>query len=172
LRTDDKDLTPWKIMRARQRAKKAFEAWWTTQLSVTPKCHASESHACDQLELQWGTVDFCQDWVKQLCQLGLKNDQRTKTIGDRDKKCKLRAHWEQSNGNRIVQKTKEEVAVDRKWMHGSTGRKETAADLLAAKTEDREQELSNNKTTRNGLAMTRFALLPMSSGSLQRTRCQ
>jgi hypothetical protein len=109
LRTDDKDSTPWKIMQARQRAKKALEAWWTTQLSVTPKCHASESHACDQLKLQWGLVDFCQDWVEQLCQLGLKNDQRTKTIGDRDKKCKLPAHWEQSNGNTLCRRQRRKL---------------------------------------------------------------
>jgi hypothetical protein len=39
-------------------------------LSVTPKCQASELHACDQLELSSGLADICEDWVKQLHQPG------------------------------------------------------------------------------------------------------
>jgi hypothetical protein len=39
-----------------------------------PKCHASKDHACDQLELLKGLADFCEDWVEQLHQLGLKNN--------------------------------------------------------------------------------------------------
>jgi hypothetical protein len=58
------------------------------ELSVTPKYHASEDHACDQLELLKGLADFCEDWVEQLHQLGLKNNRRTKTIRNQDRKCK------------------------------------------------------------------------------------
>jgi hypothetical protein len=73
------------------------------ELSVTPKCHASEDHACDQLELLKGLADFCEDWVEQLHQLGLKNNRRTKTIRNRDRKYKLYTQWEQLSGNREVQ---------------------------------------------------------------------
>jgi hypothetical protein len=73
------------------------------ELSVTPKCHAAEDHACDQLELLKGLADFWEDWVEQLRQLGLKNNIRTKTIRNRDRKYKLYTQWEQLSGNREVQ---------------------------------------------------------------------
>jgi hypothetical protein len=73
--------------------------WWIMKLSVTPKCHASEGHACDQLELLKGLADFCEDWVEQLHQLGLKNNRRRKTIRNRETKYKLCAQWEQLSGN-------------------------------------------------------------------------
>jgi hypothetical protein len=38
------------------------------ELLVTPKCHACEDHACDQLELLKGLADFCKDWFEQLHQ--------------------------------------------------------------------------------------------------------
>jgi hypothetical protein len=50
------------------------------KLSMTSKCHRSECHACNQLELLQGPADFCDEWVveEQLHQLGfLKNDRRT-----------------------------------------------------------------------------------------------
>jgi hypothetical protein len=56
----------------------AVAVWQMMKLLVTPDCHASEDHACDQLELLKG--DFCEDWVEQLDQLGLKNNRRIKTI--------------------------------------------------------------------------------------------
>ncbi len=73
---------------------------------MTPKRHASEDHACDQLELLKGLADFCEDWVEQLHQLGLKNNRRTKTIRNRDRKYKLYTQWEQLSGNREVQEKK------------------------------------------------------------------
>jgi hypothetical protein len=64
------------------------------------KCHASEDHACNQLEFPQGLADFCEDWVEQLHQLGYKNSRRTKTIRNRDRKCKLYTQqWEQLSGN-------------------------------------------------------------------------
>jgi hypothetical protein len=72
LRTDQKDLTPQHITKAREYATKAVAVWRIMKLSVTPKCHASEDHACDQLELLKGLADFCEDWVEQLHQLGLR----------------------------------------------------------------------------------------------------
>jgi hypothetical protein len=53
------------------------------------KCHGAEAHACDQLEFLQGLADFCEDWVEQLHQLGLKNNRRTKTIRNRDRKYKI-----------------------------------------------------------------------------------
>jgi hypothetical protein len=94
LRTDHKDLTLQHIIEAREYSTKAVAVWRILQLSVTPKCHASEDHACDQPELLKGLADFCEDWVKQLHQLGLKNNRRTKTIRNRDRKFKLYTQWE------------------------------------------------------------------------------
>jgi hypothetical protein len=111
LRTPHKDLTPWKILQARRYATKALEVWRILNLSVTPKCHGSEDHACDQLEFLWGLADFCEDWVEQLHQLGLKNNRRTKTIRDRERKYKLYTHWEQLNGDRTVQKTRRNSSI-------------------------------------------------------------
>jgi hypothetical protein len=83
VRTEHKHLTPQHIMKAREYATKAVAAWRIMKLSVTPKCHASEDHACDQLELLKGLVaDFCEDWVEQLHQLGLKNNRRTFRSGE------------------------------------------------------------------------------------------
>jgi hypothetical protein len=47
LRTDHKDLTPEHIRKARDYAKKDLEVWRLLQLSVTPKCHGGEDHACN-----------------------------------------------------------------------------------------------------------------------------
>jgi hypothetical protein len=104
VRTEHKDLTPQPhITKAREYAAKAVAVWWIMELSVTPKCHASEDHACNQLELLKGLADFCEDWVEQLHQLGLKNNRRMKTIRNRDRKYKLYTQWEQLSGNREVQ---------------------------------------------------------------------
>jgi hypothetical protein len=93
LRTPHKDLTLRKILKARRYApKKAVEVWRMLELSATPKCHGLEHHAYDQLELLWGLADFCEDWVEQLHHLGLKNNWRTKTMRDRDRKHKLHTH--------------------------------------------------------------------------------
>jgi hypothetical protein len=81
LRTEHKDdLTPVLTAKAREHATKALAVWRTLKLSVTPKSHGSECHACDQLELLQGIADFCEDWSEQLHQLGLKNDRRTKGV--------------------------------------------------------------------------------------------
>jgi DNA topoisomerase IA len=64
LRTDHKDLTPQHISKARDYARKGLAVWRILQLSVTPKCHGSEDHTCDQLELLMGLGDFCEDWVE------------------------------------------------------------------------------------------------------------
>jgi hypothetical protein len=103
VRTEHKALTPQHITKAREYAAKAVAVWWVMELSVTPKCHASEDHACDQLELLKGLADLCEDWVEQLHQLGLKNNRRTKTIMNRDRKFKLYTQWEQLSDNREVQ---------------------------------------------------------------------
>jgi hypothetical protein len=84
--TEHKDLTPELTAKAREHATKALAVWRMLQLSVTPKSHGSEHHACDQLELLQGLADFCEDWVEQLHQLGLKNNRRTKGVRDRDQK--------------------------------------------------------------------------------------
>jgi hypothetical protein len=72
-------------------ATKAVPVWQIMELSMMPKCQACEDHAYDQLELlkEGLLADFCEDWVEQLYQLGLKNDRRTKTIRNRGKKDKV-----------------------------------------------------------------------------------
>jgi hypothetical protein len=151
LRTPHKDSSLRKILKARRHAKKAVEVWRTLEFSVTPKCHGSECHACDQLELLWGLADFCEDWVEQLHQLGLKNNRRTKTMRDRDRKCKLHTHWEQLSGNRNAQRTKKEVLGKwkRKLQNDAGG--ETARALLAAKSLHRETALEEDNSQWTGM---------------------
>jgi hypothetical protein len=104
VRTKHKDLTPQHhITKAREYVSKAVAVWRIMELSVTPKCHASKDHACDQLGLLKGLADFCVVWVEQLHQLGLKNNRRTKSIRNQDRKYKLYTQWEQLSGNREVQ---------------------------------------------------------------------
>ena len=134
LRTEHKDLTPQHITRAREYATKAVAVWRILELSVTPKCHASEDHACDQLESLKGIADFCEDWVEQLHQLGLKNNRRTKTIRNRDRKYKLYTRWEQLSRNRNVQRIKLEVHKKRKWKLQHSRGAAMAANLLLEKT--------------------------------------
>jgi hypothetical protein len=119
---------------------------------VTPKCHGSEHHACDQLELLWGPADFCEDWVEQLHQLGLKNNRRTKTTRDRDRKHKLRTHWEQLSGNsRNAQRTKKEVLGKRRRKLQNDAGGETARALLAAKSLHREKALEEDNSQWTGM---------------------
>jgi hypothetical protein len=99
VRTDHKDLIPQHITEAREYTTKVVSVWWIMELLVTPKCHAGEDRACDQLELLKGLADFCEDWVEQLHQLGSKDNRRRKTIRNGDRKYKLYTKWEQLSGN-------------------------------------------------------------------------
>jgi hypothetical protein len=140
------------IEKARERAMKALTVWRMPQISVTPKSHGLEHHACDQLELLQGLLaDFCEDWVEQLHQLGLKNNRRTKGVRDRDQKHGLRAKWEQLSGNRNVQRMKVEVKESwkRKVQHDRGA--ETAANLLVEKTFHREPALSQDNLQWTGV---------------------
>ena len=120
------------------------------KLSVTPKCHASEDHACDQLELLKGLADFCEDWVEQLHQLGLKNNRRTKTIRNRDRKYKLYTQWEQLSGNREVQGIKKQVNRKRKRNLQNSKGADTAAALLLQKNNHRQAALEQDNSQWTG----------------------
>jgi hypothetical protein len=148
LRTDHKDLTPGHVTKAREYARKALAVWRILQ-SVTPKCHGSEAHACDQLELLKSLADFCEDWVEQLHQLGLKNSRRTKTIRSRDRKYKLYTQWERLSGNRNVQWIKKEVHQKRKRKLQHNRGADTAASLLE-KTFHREAALLQDNSQWSG----------------------
>jgi hypothetical protein len=142
LRTDHKDLTPQHIAKAREYATKAVAVWRIMKL--TPKCYASEDHACDQLELLKGLADFCGDWVEQLHQLELKNNRRTRTIRNRDRKYKLYMQWEQLSGNREVQGIKKQVNKKRKRNLQNLKGVDTAAALLLQKNNQRQAALQQD----------------------------
>jgi hypothetical protein len=150
VRTEHKDLTPQHITKAREYATKAVSVWRLMKLSVTPKCHASEDHACDQLELLKGLADFCEDWVEQLHQLGLKNNRRTKTIRNRDRKYKLYTQWEQLSGNREVQGIKKQVNRKRKRNLQNSKGADTAAALLLQKNNHRQAALEQDNSQWTG----------------------
>jgi hypothetical protein len=151
LRTEHKDLTPALIAKAREYARKALAVWRILKLSVTPKCHGSEDHACDQLEFLWGLADFCEDWVEQLHQLGLKNNRRTKVIRNRERKYELYTKWEQLSGNRSVQKIKKEVHLKRKRKLQNADRAaDTEAATLEQKTFHREAALLQDNSQWEG----------------------
>jgi hypothetical protein len=118
--------------------------WRILQLSVTPKCHGSGAHACDQLEFLQGLADFCEDWVEQLHQLGLKNNRRTKTVRNRNRKYNLHAKWEQLSGNRKVQAIKQEAHKKRKRKLQTTRGADTERALLIEKTFHREAALEQD----------------------------
>jgi hypothetical protein len=125
--------------------------WRILQLSVTPKYRGSEDHACDQLELLKGLADFCEEWVEQLHQLGLKNNQRTMTIRNQDQKYKLYTHWEQElSGNQNVQRIKKEVNQKRKRKLKNTRGADTAAGLLLENTYHREAALQQDNSQWTG----------------------
>jgi hypothetical protein len=130
LRTNHKDPTPKHIGKVREYARKALAVWRILQLSLTPKCHGSEDHACDQLELLKGLADFCEDCMEQLHQLSLKNNWRTKTIRNIDRKYKLYTHWEQLSGNQNGQGIKKEVNQKGKQKLKHTRGADRAAGLL------------------------------------------
>ncbi len=149
VRTEHKDLTRQHITKAREYAAKAVAVWQIMELSVTPKCHASEDHACDQLELLKGLADFCEDWVEQLHQLGLMNNRRTKTIRNRDGKYKLYTQWEQLSGNREVQGIKKKST--RNGSRTCRIRRVLIQQQLFCCKRVIIAKLHWNKTTRNGL---------------------
>jgi hypothetical protein len=150
LRTPHQDLTPAHIAKAREYSRKALTVWRILQLSVTPKAHGGEDHACDQLEFLKGLADYCEDWVEQLHQLGLKNNRRTKTIRDRNRKYQLYAKWEQLSGNRNVQKVKEEVQKKRKRNIKTTRGLDTEAALQIEKKLYREHALQEDNSQWTG----------------------
>jgi hypothetical protein len=95
-------------------------------------------------------LDFCEDWVEQLHQLGLKNNRRTKTIRDRDRKYKLYTHWEQLSGNRDVQRIKKEVHKNRKRKLDTTRGLDTQEALLLQKSYHRDTALEQDNTQWTG----------------------
>ena len=117
---------------------------------MTPKSHASEYHASDQLEFLEGLADFCEDWVEQLHQLGLKNNRRTKGVRNRDRKYTLYSKWEQLSGNRDVQRIKGKVKVSRKRKLQHSRGAETAAALQMEKTFHREAALAQDNSQWTG----------------------
>ncbi len=96
-------------------------------------------------------ADFCEDWVEQLHQLGLKNNRRTKGVRNRDRKYGLHAKWEQLSGNRDVQRIKVEVKESRKRKLQHDRGAETAANLLDEKTFHREAALSQDNSQWTGV---------------------
>jgi hypothetical protein len=104
----------------------------------------------DQLEFLQGLADFCEDWVEQLHQLGLKNNRRMKGVRNRDRKCGLHTKWEQLSGNRNVQTTKVEVKENRKRKLQHNRGAETAAALLIEKTFHREAALQQDDSQWTG----------------------
>jgi hypothetical protein len=79
--------------------------------------------------------------VEQLHQLGLKNNRRTKTVRNRNRKYNLHAKWEQLSGNRKVQAIKQEVHKKRKRKLQTTRGADTERALLIEKTFHREAAL-------------------------------
>ena len=78
-----------------------------------------------------GLLGSCEDWVKQIHQIGLKNYRQTKMIRDRGQTYKLYTHWYQLNGNCKVQMVKKEVRRKQKRnLDNNTRGAETAAALL------------------------------------------
>ncbi len=141
LRTPHKDLTPAIFAQARQYSKKALELWRILEIKVTPKAHGVEDHACDQLEFLMGLADFCEDWVERLHQLGLKNNRRTRTISNKDRKYQLYTKWEQISGNRQVQSIKRSIHSKRKRELTTTRGSDTAYKIQSEKKYHRKEAL-------------------------------
>jgi hypothetical protein len=97
-----------------------------------------------------GLADFCEDWVEQLHQLGLKNNRRTKGVRRRERKYALYTKWEQLSGNRKVQKIKVEVKENRKRKLQHNRGEETATALLLEKTFHREAALAQDNSQWTG----------------------
>ena len=73
-------------------------------------------------------------WVKQrLHQLGLKNNRRTRTISNKDRKYQLYTKWEQICGNREVQSIKTSIHLKRKRELTTTRGSDTAYKIQSEK---------------------------------------
>ena len=129
---------------------RALAAWRVLKLSVTPESRASEHRACNQLELLQGPADFCKDRVEQAHQLGLKNNRRKKGARSGDRKCGLRAKWEQSSGNRAAQRIKVDAKESPKWKLQRDRGAETAAALQMERTSHREAAPQQDNLQRTG----------------------
>jgi hypothetical protein len=86
-----------------------------------------------------GLADFCEDWVEQLHQLGLKNNRRTKGVRNRE-----------PSGNRNVQRTKVEAKENRNRKLQHDRGADTAAALLIKKTFHREAALQQDNSQWTG----------------------
>jgi hypothetical protein len=130
---------------------------------MTPAaCQHNGMQQLQQQQQRQTTINQTKDWVEQLCQLGLKNDRRTKGVRNRDQKHGLcTTKWEQLSGNQNVQRTKHEAKESWKRKLQHDGGAETAAAL--------QMEtlfivrLLLNKTTCNGLGRTGCSNLKKSS---------
>jgi hypothetical protein len=114
-------------------------------------------------ELLKGLADFCEDWVEQLHQLGLKNIRIMKMIRNRYIKYKIYTQWEQWSGNRNVQRIKKEGNKKQKRKLQQSRGADTAAGLLLENTSHCQAAL-HNKTTPNILRRIDCPVLRISSG--------
>jgi hypothetical protein len=80
----------------------------------------------------------------------LKNNRRTKTIRNRDRKYKLYTQWEQLSGNRNVQRIKKEVNKKQKRKLQHSRGADTAAVLLLQKTYHRQAALQQDNSQWTG----------------------
>jgi hypothetical protein len=119
---------------------------------MTPAaCQHNGMQQLQQQQQRQTTINQTKDWVEQLCQLGLKNDRRTKGVRNRDQKHGLcTTKWEQLSGNQNVQRMKVEAKENwkRKLQHGRGA--ETAAASNGKKKRLSIARLFLNKTTHSG----------------------
>jgi hypothetical protein len=99
LRIPKEDMTEQSVLNAKTFISNGMQFVHALQMSVTPKGHACESHACAQMVVEKGLGDLDEEFVERWHQEGTQNDVRTRAMREQAKKFVSVSRWEQMNRN-------------------------------------------------------------------------
>jgi hypothetical protein len=76
--------------------------WRGLQLNITPKARALDDHLCDQVRILSGIGDLTENFVEQSHQIGIRHNQRSRSMRDNSKSAKWHVGWEEKETNPAV----------------------------------------------------------------------
>jgi hypothetical protein len=117
-----------KIKSAAGYVSSAMKLWRALSMSVTPKAHVCERHACKR-------INTSEEWVERLHQEHLRDNIRTRSMRDKARKFAHISRWEQANRNSKIDKLIQEIHHNRALKEETKVKRAAAAKRKRAESE-------------------------------------
>jgi hypothetical protein len=140
LRLAKEDYTSDTVEEARTFIGNGMQLLRALQMSVTPKAHACETHACAQMELERGMGDYDEEFVERWHQEGKRNDVRTRMMRERATAFVYISKWEQMNRNPKVIGVQQDIKKEFALSEETKKKRKASRDI---NTRRRKQNLTN-----------------------------